>query len=30
VLASACLPLMFQAVEIDGEHYWGGGYMGNS
>jgi NTE family protein len=29
VLASACLPLMFQAVEIDGEHYWDGGYMGN-
>ena len=29
VLASACLPLMFQAVEIDGEHYWEGGYMGN-
>jgi predicted acylesterase/phospholipase RssA len=29
VLASACLPLMFQAVEIDGDHYWDGGYMGN-
>jgi NTE family protein len=29
VLASACMPLMFQAVEIDGEHYWDGGYMGN-
>ena len=29
VLASACLPLMFQAVEIDGEHHWDGGYMGN-
>ena len=29
VLASGCLPLMFQAVEIDGEHYWDGGYMGN-
>jgi NTE family protein len=29
VLASACLPLMFQAVKIDGEHYWDGGYMGN-
>ena len=29
VLASACLPLIFQAVEIDGEHYWEGGYMGN-
>jgi NTE family protein len=29
VLASACLPEVFQAVEIDGEHYWDGGYMGN-
>ena len=29
VLASGCLPFMFQAVEIDGEHYWDGGYMGN-
>lgn len=29
VLASACLPFMFKAVEIDGEHYWDGGYMGN-
>jgi NTE family protein len=29
VLASACLPLFWQAVEIDGEHYWDGGYMGN-
>jgi NTE family protein len=29
VLASACLPPLFQAVEIDGEHYWDGGYMGN-
>ncbi|MEM6489706.1 MAG: patatin-like phospholipase family protein [Pseudomonadota bacterium] len=29
VLASACLPHMFQAVEIDGSHYWDGGYMGN-
>ena len=29
VLASACLPELFQAVEIDGEHYWDGGYMGN-
>ena len=29
VLASACLPFMFQAVEIDGEHYWDGGYSGN-
>jgi NTE family protein len=29
VLASACLPYLFQAVEIAGEHYWDGGYMGN-
>ena len=29
VLASACLPYIFKAVEIDGEHYWDGGYMGN-
>jgi len=29
VMASACLPLLFQAVEIDGEAYWDGGYMGN-
>ena len=29
MLASACLPTMFQAVEIDGEPYWDGGYSGN-
>jgi len=29
VLASACLPSMFQAVEVAGEHYWDGGYLGN-
>ncbi len=29
VLASSCLPLLFQAIEIDGEAYWDGGYMGN-
>lgn len=29
VLASACIPTMFQAVEIDGESYWDGGFMGN-
>src|ERR1700726_2406247 len=29
VLASACLPFLAQAVEIDGEAYWDGGYMGN-
>jgi NTE family protein len=30
LLASACLPTMFQAVEIDGDAYWDGGYAGNS
>lgn len=29
VLASSCLPLLFQAIEIDGEAFWDGGYMGN-
>ncbi len=29
VMASACLPLLFQAVEIEGAPYWDGGYMGN-
>lgn len=29
LLASACLPFVFQAVEIDGEPYWDGGYTGN-
>ncbi len=29
VMASACLPHMFHAVEIDGVPYWDGGYMGN-
>lgn len=29
LLASACLPFLFQAVTIDGEPYWDGGYMGN-
>ena len=29
ILASACLPFMFKAVEIEGEYYWDGGYMGN-
>ena len=28
-MASACLPFLFQAVEVDGEHYWDGGFMGN-
>jgi len=29
VLASGCLPFLFQAVEVNGEYYWDGGYMGN-
>jgi NTE family protein len=29
LLASACLPTLFRAVEVDGERYWDGGYMGN-
>ena len=29
LLASACLPLLFEAVEIDGEFYWDGGYLAN-
>jgi NTE family protein len=29
LLASACLPTLFRAVEIDGEAYWDGGYAGN-
>jgi NTE family protein len=29
VLASACLPFLFQAVRIDGQYYWDGGYLGN-
>ncbi len=29
VMASACLPFMYHAVEIEGEPYWDGGYMGN-
>ena len=29
VMASACLPLAFKAVEIDGDHFWDGGYSGN-
>ena len=29
VMASAALPNVFQAVEIDGEAYWDGGYVGN-
>ena len=29
MLASACLPKLFQAVQIDNEYYWDGGYLGN-
>ncbi len=29
VMASSCLPFLFQAVEIEGQSYWDGGYMGN-
>ena len=29
VMASACLPMLFQAVKIGTDHYWDGGYMGN-
>ncbi len=29
VMASACLPFLYQAVEINGVPYWDGGYMGN-
>ena len=29
LMASACLPTMFRAVEIDGESYWDGGFTGN-
>jgi NTE family protein len=29
LLASACLPTMFQAIKIQGDYYWDGGYSGN-
>ncbi len=29
LLASACLPHVYQAIEIDGDAYWDGGYLGN-
>ena len=29
VMASACLPFLYKAVEIDGDHFWDGGYVGN-
>lgn len=29
LLASACLPFLFHAVEVNGEYYWDGGFVGN-
>jgi len=29
LMASACLPQLYQAVEVNGQHYWDGGFMGN-
>lgn len=29
LLASACLPFLFQAIEIDGQSFWDGGFLGN-
>ena len=29
LLAAACYPTLFQAIEIDGVYYWDGGYLGN-
>jgi NTE family protein len=29
IMASACLPFLFRAVEVDGEPYWDGGYLAN-
>lgn len=29
VLASACVPLLHHTVEVEGQHYWDGGYCGN-
>ena len=29
LMASACLPYLFQAVKVDGEYYWDGGYIAN-
>jgi NTE family protein len=29
VVASGCIPSVFQAVEINGEYFWDGGFMGN-
>ena len=29
IMASSCLPMLFQAVEVDGQVFWDGGYLGN-
>jgi NTE family protein len=29
LLASACVPTIYKAIEIDGQPYWDGGYAGN-
>lgn len=29
VMASACIPTLYHAVEVEGRHYWDGGYSGN-
>jgi len=29
LMASACLPFMYQAVKVDGEYYWDGGFIAN-
>jgi NTE family protein len=29
ILASACAPLMFQAIQMEGESYWDGSYSAN-
>ena len=29
LMASACLPMLFQSIEIEGAHYWDGGFSGN-
>lgn len=29
LLASSCLPSLFKAVDVNGEYYWDGGYVGN-
>jgi len=29
ILASTCLPMLFQSAQVDGQYYWDGGYIGN-